>query len=270
MRIRPKKCGYHCTKVEDVNVTLEGDVILDHVNFHLLCGEMVTLIGKNGAGKSTLVKALLGEVPFTGKIQFEDMRNGKQSKIKIGYVPQQLSFDKNTPTTVYDFFASAISKVPVWLWKKKSVYDRIKNELKRFQAEELIDKRMGDLSGGELQRVLLSVATCPKPNLLILDEPISGIDREGTVHFYKILEQLKKNNDLSILMVSHDLDFTYDYSDRVLLIDKTVVEEGSPKKVYLTDRFKEVFGELPFVDYGESHKKREKYDASYKKKGEKE
>lgn len=279
MKLRSQWKGSCCTTVEDVNVTLEGDNILKNVNFQLFCGEMVTIVGKNGAGKSTLVKTLLGELTYRGMVRFEDMLTGKRSKIKIGYVPQQLAFDKNTPTTVYDFFASCISKVPVWLWKKKSVYERIQKELSRFQAEDLIDKRMGDLSGGELQRVLLSVATCPKPNLLILDEPISGIDREGTVLFYKILSQLKKDGDLSILMVSHDLDFTYEYSDRILLIDGTVVEDGTPEEVYASQAFKETFGSLTFIDdaqmaskmrpvkIGQNGKKRDKRGSNIEKVG---
>lgn len=241
-RIKPKLCGNHCTKVEHVSVTLDQNNILEDVNFHLYCGEMLTIIGKNGAGKSTLMKALLGEIPYKGKILFEDMRNGYKSRLKIGYVPQHLAFDKNSPTTVYDFFASCISRKPVWLWKDKKVYARIQTELERFQAENLIDQCLGDLSGGELQRVLLSVATCPMPNLLLLDEPISGIDRNGTMHFYELLDQLKREYDLSILMISHDLDFVYEYSDRVLLLDKNVVEEGRPEEVYKTQAFKETFG----------------------------
>lgn len=233
-RIKPKLCGNHCTKVEHVSVTLDQNSILEDVNFHLYCGEMLTIIGKNGAGKSTLMKALLGEIPYKGRILFEDMRNGYKSHLKIGYVPQHLAFDKNSPTTVYDFFASCISRKPVWLWKDKKTYARIQKELERFQAENLIDQCLGDLSGGELQRVLLSVATCPMPNLLLLDEPISGIDRNGTMHFYELLDQLKREYDLSILMISHDLDFVYEYSDRVLLLDKNVVEEGSPEVVYLS------------------------------------
>ena len=241
-RIKPKLCGNHCTKVEHVSVTLDQNNILEDVNFHLYCGEMLTIIGKNGAGKSTLMKALLGEIPYKGKILFEDMRNGYKSRLKIGYVPQHLAFDKNSPTTVYDFFASCISRKPVWLWKDKKVYARIQKELERFQAENLIDQCLGDLSSGELQRVLLSVATCPMPNLLLLDEPISGIDRNGTMHFYELLDQLKREYDLSILMISHDLDFVYEYSDRVLLLDKNVVEEGRPEEVYKTQALKETFG----------------------------
>ena len=112
----------------------------------------------------------------------------------------------------------------------------------RFQAEELIDQCLGDLSGGELQRVLLSVATCPMPNLLLLDEPISGIDRNGTTLFYELLDELKGKYDISILMISHDLDFVYEYSDRVILLDKTVEAEGTPAQVYRTEAFQKTFG----------------------------
>lgn len=235
-------CGNHCTKIEHVDVTLDNNHILEDVNFHLYCGEMLTIIGKNGAGKSTLMKALLGEIPYKGRIIFEDMRSGRRSRMKIGYVPQHLAFDKNTPTTVYDFFASCISRRPVWLMKDKKTYERVKEELSHFQAEDLIDQCLGDLSGGELQRVLLSVATCPMPNLLLLDEPISGIDRNGTTLFYELLDELKAKYDLSILMISHDLDFVYEYSDRVILLDKTVEAEGTPEQVYRTDVFQKTFG----------------------------
>lgn len=236
------QCGNHCTKVEHVSVTLDQNHILNDVTFQLYCGEMLTIIGKNGAGKSTLMKALLGEIPYSGNIIFEDVRDGKRSRMQIGYVPQQLIFDKNSPTTVYDFFASSISRKPVWLLKDKKIYEKIRGELGRFQAEGLIDQRLGDLSGGELQRVLLSVATCPMPNLLLLDEPISGMDRNGTTHFYRLLDELKQKHDLSILMISHDMDFIYEYSDRVILLNQTVVAEGTPEEVYGTKAFKETFG----------------------------
>lgn len=256
-KIKPKMCGNHCTRIEHVDVTLDDNHILNDVNFHLYCGEMLTIIGKNGAGKSTLMKALLGEISYKGRVIFEDMRSGRRSRIKIGYVPQHLAFDKNTPTTVYDFFASCISRRPVWLMKDKKTVEKVKRELARFQAEELIDQCLGDLSGGELQRVLLSVATCPMPNLLLLDEPISGIDRNGTTLFYELLDELKGKYDISILMISHDLDFVYEYSDRVILLDRTVEAEGTPAQVYRTEAFRRTFGyaEHPLFATGKQEEK---------------
>lgn len=242
LRIRPVKCRKHRTVVEHLDVTLDSNHILEDVNFELYCSELITVVGKNGAGKSTLMKALLGEIPYTGNVLFEDLLLKRKTNLKIGYVPQNLVFDKNTPTTVYDFFASCISRKPVWLLKDKKTYQLIRKKLSRFQAEELIDQRLGDLSGGELQRVLLSIATYPMPNMLLLDEPISGIDRAGTLHFYQLLDRLKREHDLSILMISHDMDFTYQYSDKVILLDQTVVTMGTPKEVYETEAFRETFG----------------------------
>lgn len=107
----------------------------------------------------------------------------------------------------------------------------------------MIDKRVGNLSGGELQRVLLAIATSPVPNLLILDEPVSGVDRNGTKDFYEILSNLKKQYDMSIILVSHDLDLVK-YADRVILLDKEVVKEGTAEEVFKSDEFIERFGEI--------------------------
>ena len=130
-------------------------------------------------GKSTLLKALLGEVPHTGTIEFVDTKDHIARKLRMGYVPQSINVERHMPTTVYDLFASYISNVPVWLKKDKKVEAKILNSLKNFGAENLINKSIGDLSGGEMQRVLLAISTYNEPNLLILDEPISGIDKNG-------------------------------------------------------------------------------------------
>ena len=178
-------CGLHCTKINNISVKIGGQEILKNVNIHVHCGELTVIIGRNGAGKTTLLKAILGEVEHTGNIVFTDMKDNKTKKIKIGYVPQKINVEKHMPTTVYDIFASCISDIPVFLKKDKKVYKEVQEQLKLFGAEKLIDKSIGDLSGGELQRVLLAIATKPIPNLLILDEPVSGIDENGTKDFYE-------------------------------------------------------------------------------------
>ena len=172
------------------------------------------------------------------------MKENKKKRIKIGYVPQNLNIERDMPTTVYDMFASYISNKPVWLFKDKNLYKKIKENLKLFGAEKLIDKRVGNLSGGELQRVLLSIATTPVPNLLILDEPVSGIDRNGIKDFYEILARLKKDYDMSIILVSHDLDLVQKFADRVILLDKTIVKEGKAEEVFKSKEFIERFGEI--------------------------
>ena len=192
---KEKKCGLHCTKINNIGVTIGKQVILKNVNIHIHCGELTVIIGKNGAGKSTLLKAILGEIPHTGEITFLDMKENSKKKIKIGYVPQSINVERHMPTTVYDMFASYISDVPVCFKKDKKIYDEIKEHLKLFGAEKLIDKGIGNLSGGELQRVLLAIATKPLPNLLILDEPVSGIDVNGIKDFYEIINRLKTKYD---------------------------------------------------------------------------
>jgi len=107
----------------------------------------------------------------------------------------------------------------------------------------LIDKKLGDLSGGELQRVLLAFATISNPELLILDEPISGVDNNGSEMFYELIDDLKKKMDIAIILVSHDFNFVAKYADRVILMDKTIIYEGTPNEVFSSDKFKEYFGD---------------------------
>ena len=239
-----KACGLHCTKINNISVKIGKDVILKDVNIHIHCGELTVIIGRNGAGKTTLLRAILGEVEHTGNVTFADQKDNVTKKIKIGFVPQSINVEKHMPTTVYDLFASCITHIPVFLRKDKKIYNEIKEQLKIFGADELIDKSIGDLSGGELQRVLIAIATKPVPNLLILDEPVSGIDRNGTKEFYNIISKLKTEYDMSIILVSHDLELASKYSDKVILLDKEVIKEGTPEDVFNSLEFRNRFGEL--------------------------
>jgi zinc transport system ATP-binding protein len=237
-------CGLHCTKIENITVKRDKQIIIKNVTFDVHCGELTMIIGRNGAGKSTLLKAILNEIEHSGKVEFLDMKENKKKKIKIGYVPQSLNIERDMPTSVYDMFASYITDRPVWIKKDKKEYAKIKESLKIFGAEELIDKQVGNLSGGELQRILLAIATTPVPNLLILDEPVSGIDRNGTRDFYEILSKLKEEYDMSIVLVSHDLDLVKKFADKVILLDKTIIKEGTAEEVFESEEFKEKFGEI--------------------------
>lgn len=241
-KILQPPCGLHCIKMNDIGVRIGRETIIEHVNLHIHCGRLTVIIGPNGAGKSTLIKAILGEVRHTGSIEFRDMRDKSIQDLRIGYVPQHLNFEKSTPTSVYDMFASYISSIPVFWRKSRAVQERIRQSLAVFEAQELMDKQLGDLSGGELQRVLLSIACDPVPNLLLLDEPVSGIDRNGMDLFYENISRLKKNYDLAMILVSHDFDYVEKYADNVILLDKTVRKEGTPAQVFASEEFHKVFG----------------------------
>lgn len=237
------KCNnFCCTKIENFSVTLGNNEILKDVNLHIHCGELTSIIGPNGAGKSTLLKALLGEVKHQGDLTFIGENNNTFNQPIIGYVPQYLTFDKNTPISVLDLFVCCKSKTPSWIRPKKKIREEVLENLKRVKIPHLIDRRLGALSGGELQRVLLALALDPMPNILLLDEPVSGVDQNGLELFYEILMDIKKNYDLSIILVSHDLDLVYKYSDRVALVNGTIVCSGTPQQVFNNPETKKIFG----------------------------
>lgn len=114
MRKIRKPCGFHCIKIEDLGVSIGDQTILEHVNLHIHCGSLTAVIGRNGAGKSTLIKAILGDVPSTGRISFRDRENGPLRKMRIGYVPQSIDIEKYTPMDVYDLIASFCFRFPVF------------------------------------------------------------------------------------------------------------------------------------------------------------
>ncbi len=241
MRKIIEPCGFHCIKVNHLGVAFSDQVVLRDINLHIHCGTLNAVIGRNGAGKSTLIRAILGDIAHMGYIEFRDTKDGRMAKLKIGYVPQTVNIEKNTPVSVYDLIASYESSYPVFLPKRRQVYDKVKKALAVFEAQDLIDKQVCNLSGGELQRVLLSMAIMDEPNLLLLDEPVSGIDQNGMELFYKTMDYLKRNYDLAIILISHDLDYVAKYADKVILIDQTVTKQGSAKEVFNSPEFAKVF-----------------------------
>jgi len=226
-----------------LGVTLNNYEILRDINLHIHCGELTAIIGPNGAGKSTLFKALLGEIPHTGELIYLDAKNIRTGRPLYGYVPQKLDFDLSSPISVIDLFSAAYSSFPVWLSNTKKVRQRAYRNLKKVQAEHLIDRRLGALSGGELQRVLLAMALDPVPDILLLDEPVSGVDLKGLQSFYKIVSELRRNYDLTILLITHDLKMVAQYADRVVFLNnKTIASWGTPQEVFSDPQVKEVFG----------------------------
>ncbi len=235
-------CGLCCTKIENFGVSFGKTQVLKDVNLHIHCGELTAIIGPNGAGKSTLLKSILGEVKHTGELKFMDAKGEKHNRPLIGYVPQHLSFDNGSPVSVFDLFMSSLVKAPSWLYKPKGIRKKVEDCLAKVKAEQLIDRRLGALSGGELQRVLLALALEPVPHILLLDEPVSGVDQNGLEMFYNTLVELKQNYDLSIILVSHDLDLVLKYSDRIVLVKETVLASGTPKEMSTNEMLLDTFG----------------------------
>ena len=234
-------CGHSCClRVENMSVQIGTDKILKDVNLHVHCGEMVALIGPNGAGKSTFLKAILGQREYEGTIAFSEPGQ-RRKKPRIGYVPQSPAFDPSDPVSVADLFACCMSKRPAFLGLGKNMHNTVLESLERVHGEELLHKRIGTLSGGELQRILLALALEPMPNILILDEPLSGVDVEGMVNLMEMLDEIRKEYDLSILMTTHDFSMLSRYADQVVLIDHGIKIQGTPETVLNSEEFRQAF-----------------------------
>jgi len=227
-------CGECCTEILGLGVSLGRTRVLENINLRLNCGELVAVIGPNGAGKTTLLKAILGEVEYNGQIGFS-IRGALRKNIHIGYVPQKLSIDYDTPVSVLDFIAMAISRRPVWLRLSAGVKDKVHALLTEFSCQHLMKRKIGALSGGELQRVLLAAAMTPAPDLLLLDEPASAVDAKGLALFYQLVCDVRRKYDVSVLLVTHDLADVAPHADRMIFLKKTILAQGKPGDV-LSDR----------------------------------
>ncbi len=230
-----------CLRLTNVGVTIGGEAILRDITMHIHCGEMVALIGPNGAGKSTILRAILGQQEYSGVISFAMPGVRHRRDPKIGYVPQSPAFDSGNPFSVADLFACCMAKRPAFLGLGKSMEEKVLECLDRVHGRELIHKRVGTLSGGELQRVLLALALEPLPNILILDEPMSGVDVTGHKELMDMLDEIRRTYDLSILMTTHDFGILPRYADQVVLIDGTILKQGDPDSVLESREFSHVF-----------------------------
>ena len=240
MKNEHMNCRLCRIELSHVGVTAGADTLLEDVSFHIHCGQLTALVGPNGAGKTTLIKALLGQTPHTGVIRHVDA-DGHDFPPRIGYVPQQLPFDREMPVTVCDLMAASLSRRPVWLGVSKAVREQVRRALRETEAERLMDKRLGALSGGELQRVLLAMALCPLPDLLVLDEPVSGVDQNGLSLFLQTVSALRRTHHMAILMVSHDWQLVRKYADSVVLLQRRVLDTGTPEAVFSSPAFEETF-----------------------------
>lgn len=242
-----------CLELRDVSVRLAGEEILNNVSAHIHCGEIIALIGPNGAGKSSLFRSILGQIPYTGDITFtpaegvilrmsdDGIDGARGTRPHIGYVPQSPSFHRGDPLSVLDFFTASTSKYPVWLPIPKRVRQQAEICFARVHGEDLLDKTMGTLSGGQLQRVLLAMALEPLPQVLILDEPLSGVDVEGEQQLLDMLDEIRCQYDLSILLSTHDFATLEQFADRVILLNREVLKCGIPSQVLGSDEFYDTF-----------------------------
>ncbi len=224
-------------EIRDLAVTLGGNEILNQVNMDVKHGQIHALIGPNGAGKTTLIRSIMGGMPHKGTIRFYFGDTGR-----IGYVPQLLEFDHSVPITVFDFISLMLQRLPLFFSRCSNKRQKITKILEATHCEHLLDRLIGDLSGGEFRRVLLAQALTPAPELLLLDEAASNVDEHGALQFEKMLVHLKQNYGHSILMVGHDIQMMLRIADRVTAINRTVTFDGSPDELKNPERIAGLFG----------------------------
>jgi zinc transport system ATP-binding protein len=217
-------------EIRDVSIFRDARPVVSDVALDVAAGSVHLLVGPNGAGKSTLFAALLGLIAFTGSIRFHWQQSGR-----IGYVPQTFNVDRTLPVTVGEFLALSRQRRPVCLGIPHALQTRLQRVLDQVGLSGFWSRPLGALSGGELQRVLLANAIHPVPELLLLDEPASGLDEMGIAQFEEVVVALKRTAGASVLMVSHDLGQVRRVADHVTLIDRTVRRSGVPGDVLLHD-----------------------------------
>lgn len=225
---------------ENVTVALGGHSILEGVSATVPKGGCTAIIGPNGAGKTTMLLALLGEVPYTGGIRISRPDAGRP--LRIGYVPQRLQFDRGMPLTVLEFMVMGWQRSPLWFGVRRGYRERAKDLLKSVKMEGLEKRQIGALSGGEMQRVLLALALGQEPDLLVLDEPASGVDFQGEHVFCELLEILRCKRGFTQLMVSHDLPTVTHHATHVICLNRRVAAEGPPREVLTSATLTAIFG----------------------------
>ena len=229
--------------VENLNVSYKQNHVLEDISFQIERGQFVCVIGPNGGGKSTLLKALIGLLPVPSGTIHNEARN-------IGYVPQQLRIDSAVPLRVDEFLSLKLSKRKIWFGPGRT-HTTAKKKLEEIGAAHLIDRQLSELSGGEFQRILIAYALMDNPDLLLLDEPMTGLDVRGGMSFDGLLHHLHDHVGMTILMVSHDLHLVEHVSDQVLCINHTVHCHGSPDEVLQPENLSKAYGHLPGLVSGD-------------------
>jgi len=213
--------------VKNLEVEINGTKILEDINFEINKGDALAIIGPNGAGKTMLLRALLDLDDYKGEIKWAP-------EIKIGYVPQRMDIETDIPLTVREFFYLRDAEI---------------NEIKIKEAltfvhfdEEILNSGFGEISVGQRQRVLVAWAIITKPDVLLFDEPTADVDIVGQKSIYAMLHKLQHDLNLTVILVSHDLNVVYKYADKVICLNRKKICEGTPNEILNTERLLEIYG----------------------------
>lgn len=219
-------------KVKNLSVSFNDFEVLKDLNFEVEKGTMQAVVGPNGAGKTILFKSLLGLVPYEGEISWAD-------GVKIGYVPQKLAINKDLPLSVEEFLKFKTNKNTLILNSLKAV--GFSNDEHQLQ-NHILPRKIGLLSGGDFQKVLIAWAMIGEPDVLLFDEPTGGVDVGGEETIYSLLDKLKKEKNLTVIFISHDVHIVYRFTDKVLCLNKSMICFGEPNHALSQDVLNQLYG----------------------------
>ncbi len=226
---------------EHVSVQYDGRLALEDISFHLHTGERVAVVGPNGAGKSTLFKVIAGVLsPLSGTLDIYG--EGPDGHICIGYVPQHSQVDRNFPVTVADVvMMGRVGKLGLLHWPGKSDWKLVRQALQDVGLSELAGRQIGELSGGQQQRMFIARALAQEAELLLMDEPLTGLDLNSQQAIFDILDELRGRN-VTVMIATHDLDQAAEHFDRVMLLNHRLLGFGGPAEVFTTEHLVEAYG----------------------------
>jgi len=235
-------------EIENLTVQYPDIKALDNISFQVNQGDFLGIIGPNGAGKSTLFDAMLGlNTKYKGTIKFfgQNIRKSKDYLKEIGYVPQKPIFEKNFPVTVTDVVRMGL--------RNETDENKIDEILQQLWIHELRNRRIGELSGGQLQRVFIAKALITNPKILILDEPVTGIDQQSINLFYSILRELNFKQKITIIWSSHDLDAVNQLANHVACLNRTLFFHGESEKFFSNDDLVKQYSEASMQEHMHHH-----------------
>jgi len=214
-------------EVKNLTVAFNKETVIENLNFALKADENLVILGPNGAGKTVLLKTLIAANSFQGEVKWKE-------DVKIGYVPQKFLLEKTIPLSVEEFFKF-----------KKITSEKISEALQSVGIKDLsiLKKKIGIISSGQLQRILIAWALVDNPDVLLFDEPTAGIDIEGEETIYNLLSRIDKERNLTIIMVTHDLSVVYKIADSVLCLNKKAICYGAPQKALSPESLSRLYGE---------------------------
>lgn len=215
-------------KVQNLTVKFNNEKVLDDLSFETKKGDVLAIIGPNGSGKTTLFKALLNLIPYEGKIKWG--RN-----LKIGYVPQRMEIETDVPITVFEFLSLRHSE-NFSITKAKEAIRTV------LLPEEILNSGLGEISVGQRQRILIAWSLLGKPDVLLFDEPTADIDISGQESIYQLLYNLQEKNNLTILLISHELNVVYKYAEKVLCLNRKKICFGEPDEVLSAEHLQKLYG----------------------------